>query len=185
MDVLHLADDTGRATHVANGVAAGFAGEVSNAVTQEAKERWGHMAFVMAAGTALSRLKPFRLRLTLDGALMEAKAVALLVMNGATIGGHRHVAPRAQPFDGKMDVVVVRHGALPRLLATGARLLQRRWPHDPQVAAFRCRRLHVTADEPLALTVDGETWGHRPCTVTVRPGALRVATTSLDGHCTA
>ena len=175
IDSIRLVDAEGRATCCINGTAGGFAGDVGDAVTPAMKARWGPSAFVMALGKALLHLSPYRVRVVLDESVIAKKIVALLVMNAKTIGGRRHVAPHAHLADGEMDVVLVRYAALPRLLATGVRLLRRRWRADALVETYRCRRLQVTAHAPLALNVDGEAWSNRSFEATVMPRTLRVA----------
>ena len=175
MDVLTLHDAAGRSTIAVNGVAGGFAGDVGDAVTPRMKARWGAAAFVVAVAKTLPSLTPVSVRVALDGDIVKRRVIAVLVMNGRTIGGRRLVAPQANLFDGWMDVVLVHAAPLPRLLATGGRLLQAKWPDDPNVEVHRCQRLSVAAEAPLSLNVDGEPWSDRSLTATVWAGALRVA----------
>ena len=175
VDALRLTDSSGRTTHALNGVAGGFAGDVGDAVTNALKDRWGRGAFLVAFAQMLPTLTTYSIRATLDARTLERDVVAFLIMNGRTVGGHKHVAPDASPCDGWMDVVLVRRAPFLRLLRTGARLLRRRWPADDYVEMHRCRQVHVTADRPLALNVDGEPWSNRSFQATVHPGAVQVA----------
>jgi diacylglycerol kinase family enzyme len=45
---------------------------------------------------------------------------------------------------------------------------------EPNISAFTGTEVHVSADRPFAMYADGDPLAELPCTVRIRPKALRV-----------
>ena len=109
-----------------------------------------------------------------EEARWSGNTVNVICANGRTIGGGRSVAPSARLDDGCFELVVVRHGDLPDLARTAARLLAGAWEEDDQVDILRVQSAHIRAVPGLTFNVDGDLWTERPVSVTTVPRALRV-----------
>jgi YegS/Rv2252/BmrU family lipid kinase len=121
----------------------------------------------------LGDVRPFRLRWSVDGVQQpDAKALMLVVGNGAYFGAGMHILPIARLEDGRADVLLVRDAPLWQLVAhvpalyIGAHLM----------APFAEHRTvqRLTAEVEAPVDIDGEPVGVGPVEVQVLPGALRL-----------
>ena len=160
----------------------GFDARVMAETSDDAKRRWGQLAYFRTALTVAGAMRPVPYRLTVDGDVFDVEAALVLAINcGELIPGL--VAPRLTviPDDGLLDVLVIRgggwlpslHGAARALLS--AELLER--APLKQDASFRMRAADVLIDpvEPQPFQIDGHPFDHAgSLEVSVRPGMMRV-----------
>ena len=88
---------------------------------------------------------------------IEDQLTFVCVCNGRFYGGGFNPVPEADPADGKLDVLVVRH--VPRLRIPGALTKYKagRYQELTDLARyFRTDRLKVTCDHPSPVNLDGE-----------------------------
>lgn len=135
----------------------------------------GTARYVAALARELRAFSPLEYRIEVDGVPFgPGRALLASVGNGPGYGGGMLVCPSADPADGLLDLTVL--GAVPT--ATFVRLFPSvyRGTHvrHPVVTTARGTRLRIDAPGGVAYA-DGERFGPLPVTVTVRPGALRVA----------
>jgi diacylglycerol kinase (ATP) len=106
-----------------------------------------------------------------DGGIRTEPLCNVVVANGQFFGGGLHVAPRAVPSDGRLDVQS--WGGSPTDVVRAARLL-RRGDHlgRPDVRAWSSTRARVDASRPLQVEADGEVVGRTPAEFDVLPGVL-------------
>lgn len=175
LDVIRVTSGS-KSTCAINASAGGFVGEINQVVTGELKATWGPLAYVLGTMRALPDLKEYHVSVAFDDAPPEDRPIInAVVANGRTIGGGKHVAARANPCDGLIDVVTVRWTSVAELAEVGTRLLAGTWLDHPSVTHRRVRTLHVSAEPDMWFNVDGELFTKEPVTFEVVPGALPVA----------
>ncbi|HSW42984.1 MAG TPA: diacylglycerol kinase family protein [Patescibacteria group bacterium] len=161
---------------VAAGV--GFDARVMAATTERRKRSFGFGAYFAVATVVATRIRPFPVRLVVDGVVHETDALVVFVANaGQLIPGL--LGPRLPlvPDDGLLDVLVARGGGMVGGSRAALELLFGRGVH-PEVgrfaARFTARRVEVSApvDEPIE--IDGDVIGGGHLVAEVVPGALRV-----------
>ncbi len=162
-----------------NAAAGGFSGEVDEAISREQKDRWGALAFIIGAADIAPDIPQYATEIRYvdpsgEEQCWSGDTVNVVCANGQTIGGGRRVAPSARLDDGCFELVVVRHGDLPDLARTAARLLAGAWEDDDQVDILRVQSAHIRAVPGLKFNVDGDLWTERPVRVTTVPRALCV-----------
>ena len=93
----------------------------------------------------------------IDGERIEDRLTFVCVCNGRFYGGGFNPVPEANPADGMLDVLVVRH--VPRLRIPGA-LGKYKAGHYRQLKDlaryFRTKRVKVICDHPSPVNLDGE-----------------------------
>lgn len=160
---------------VAAGV--GFDARVMAATTDRRKRSLGIAAYFATATAVAIRMRPFAVRVVVDGVAHETDALAVLVANaGELIPGLLRPRLPLVPDDGLLDILVARG----RGAAGGARaaleLLTGRGVHaaiGPYATRFAARHVEVVAaEEPIE--VDGDVVGAGRLVAEVVPGALRV-----------
>jgi diacylglycerol kinase (ATP) len=156
----------------ANVVEVGFGGTVAT-VAARLPRRLGPARYRVGIVAAWGAFRRVPMRVDHAGGRHEDLLCNVVVANGQFFGGGLHVAPRALPDDGALDLQtwggsptdVVRAA---RLLRTGAHLGR------PDVRSWRTASVRVDAERPVRVEADGEPVGWSPVTCTVLPAAVRL-----------
>ena len=175
LDVIRVShEDDVRATDYAiNVCAGGFSGVVDEVMTAELKSTWGPLAYLVGAAKALPQIESYDTRMAWDdGPEERVAAYNVVVANARTAGGGKPVAPRANPEDGLLDVVVVRADA--DLVRLAARVMMGDYLDDDDIVFNRVRSLRVRSTPGMWFNVDGELRTNAPVTFEAVPSALRV-----------
>lgn len=174
LDLIQMDHATG-GCYAVNVCAGGFSTTIDETITDGLKSTWGPFAYFVAGVKALPEMDAHEVRLDWDfGPPERVRAVNVVVGNGRTAGGGHRVAPRANPEDGLLDVVVVREGTaldvsrLAALALSGADYLD-----DELVIHNRVHRLRVEAMPGMLFNVDGEIRTDEPVTFEAVHEALR------------
>ena len=157
-----------------NVATGGFSGRVAADVTSELKEAWGPFAYVRGAAGPMAEREGYRLSLRFDQRKWEHhQCLNIVVANARTAAGGFSVAPTARPDDGRLDVVMVLAGDVLELSVVAAKLMAGDYLSDEHVTHRRATRLELVAEQPIAVSLDGEVCEGTHFTFTVRKHALR------------
>ncbi len=156
-----------------NVCAGGFSGAVDEVLTPDLKSTWGPLAYLVGAAKALPRIESYDTRMSWDGGPEErVAAYNVVVANARTAAGGKPVAPRANPEDGLLDVVVVRADA--DLVRLAALVMVGDYLDDDDIVFNRVASLRVRSSPGMWFNVDGELRTNAPVTFEAVPSALRV-----------
>ena len=179
-DVLR-AESGGVTKYIVNALTGGFSGLLHDALTDDQKARWGPFAYLLSAVETLPDLEPFRVVVGWEDGPSETLSVLnLTIANGRTAGGNGPVAPRASLEDGLLDVVFVLDAPGLELARLATRALATHaggtdYLDDDLVVFNQVQSVRLESEPGLPLIADGEPWCDTPLTVSVVPGALRLA----------
>jgi diacylglycerol kinase (ATP) len=159
-----------------NVATGGFGAETSSLADEELKDRWGKLAYFRAS---LEKARDFdvrEVRVTLDGDECMLRAVNVAVGNCRYAGGGWLAAPKANPEDGLLDLVVIEDIGLKGALALApAALAKSDYLGREGVFCARARKVRVeTQPGGLKFTADGELIGDEPVDFEVIPHILKV-----------
>jgi diacylglycerol kinase (ATP) len=159
-----------------NVATGGYGAETSALADEELKGRWGKLAYFRAS---LEKVRDFEVRevkITLDGEGHTLRAVNVAVGNCRYAGGGWLAAPKANPEDGLLDLVVIEDIGLKEALALAPAALVRSDYLDKEgVFSARARKIRVeTEPGGLEFTADGELIGDEPAEFEVIPCTLKV-----------
>ena len=153
-------------------LAAGFDAVVNERAN---RMRWprGPRRYDLAIALEMTRLRPRRYALEVDGVDHSFAGVLVAVGNCPSYGGGLRICPAADPADGLLDVVVA--GPLGRAALARLKPRLRRGTHitDPRVTSYRGREIKIGANDIIGYA-DGERIGPLPLTVSCVPGAVRL-----------
>lgn len=138
-------------------------------------DRRGALRYTAAVARGVFAYRPAEYEIQADGERWQGSALLLAVANMPQYGSNAVIAPRAVPFDGWLDLVVIgSRGALGRI-GLVPRLFDRTIHKAPGVRVSRVRQLAVSSSAPMVYHVDGEpvTGGTR-IEVRVLPGSLHL-----------
>jgi diacylglycerol kinase (ATP) len=154
----------------------GFGAETSSLVDESLKSRWGKLTYFRAS---LEKARDFdvrEVRVMLDGEERMMRAVNVAVGNCRYAGGGWPAAPRANPEDGLLDLVVIEDVGLKEALALAPAALARSdYLGKEGVFSARAKRIRIeTQPGGLEFTADGELIGDEPAEFEVIPHTLKV-----------
>lgn len=152
----------------------GLQTDILETADRELKDQFGNLAYVMASLQELAQSKLRRFEVTIDGEEHEAEGLSCMITNSASVGGAAsfNFAPDVDPSDGKLDVLVIDAAFESMVQAVGSAM-------GVEGARFK---QHWTGSEivveagggALAVTLDGESFGHTPVEVSILPEAVQV-----------
>jgi diacylglycerol kinase (ATP) len=159
-----------------NVATGGFGAETSSLADEGLKGRWGKLAYFRAS---LEKARDFDVRdvrVTLDDVERTMRAVNVAVGNCRYAGGGWLAAPRANPEDGLLDLVIIEHVGLKEVLALApAALAKSDYLGTEGIFSARAKKIRVeTQPGGLDFTADGEIIGDEPVEFEVIPHALNV-----------
>ena len=175
-DAVHIISSGIGERYFINVATGGLGMEISQAADDpKLKRRWGKLSYLRASLEAAGDGVARDVRLTLDGKPRDLRAVNISVGNCRYTGGGWPAAPRANPEDGLLDVVVVGEVTASELLSlTPKALASADYLDDEGVFFARASSLSVEADPGIGFTADGEVIGEEPVEFTVVPKAVKV-----------
>ncbi len=159
-----------------NVASGGLGAEISDANKEELKKRWGKLSYLRASLEVARNFDVREITLSLDGEERGVRAVNIAVGNCRYAGGGWLAAPKANPEDGLLDVVVIETLGLTEVLALTPPALARSDYLDKEGVYFaRAKEVRVETQPPgLDFTADGEVIGDEPAEFTVIPSTLKV-----------
>ncbi len=174
LDLIHYAHE-GRSGYAINVCAGGFSGTVGETLTPEFKASWGPLAYLVGAAKLLPDLTDYHTVIAWDdGPAERIDAFNIVVANGRTAAGGQPVAPRANPEDGLLDVVVVRAGSALDIARLTALVLAGDYITDDAIVFNQVRSVRIESTPGMWFNVDGELRTNVPIAFEVVPGALNV-----------
>jgi len=153
----------------------GIAGEKVRLADRELKDRWGILAYSIAALKAIGMVKAAHYRVKVDGIEYEADARSCLIDNAGNIGlGGLKLSKQISVDDGLLDVILLLDSSVAKMIASGEQLLERQ--ASDAFLHYQGREISVECDVPQVVQGDGEIWGETPINIQVLPGILPILT---------
>jgi len=148
---------------------------IMTGVNEDLKKRVGYLAYFVSGLKAVTFPRT-KVRITIDDQEpLEFKARTVVVGNVGFLQGGIPLLPDAQIDDGMLDVVVVAPKRFIGWLSIVARVVARRKTNDKRLARLCGHRVHVRAEKPLPMQLDGDPAGEaREITAEVHPGVVLV-----------
>ncbi len=156
--------------------AMGFDAAVSRFVNDMRMPLKGPAAYVYGTLNMLLRYRTPTLRLTGDFGQHEGPVFLAATANTPWYGGAMHIAPPANPFDGKLDVCLVGPTTKFRVLGMLSRVMRGRHVELPEVSMLRTTRLNaeLISGQDVEIWADGEPISQLPATIECVPGAVTI-----------
>jgi diacylglycerol kinase (ATP) len=173
MDLIHVEAD-GTTQWCVNAAAGGFAGRIHDALDSDLKRVWGPLSYLRSAVEVMGETEPWSVAIAVDGRQDRLEALNVVVANGRYAGRGIPIAPHADPFDGLLDLAVVRSAPVLHLSRLAPKLLRGEDPGDESFVSARGREVSREADRPRPFSVDGERIEIRRARFRLRPAALDV-----------
>ncbi|WP_437680260.1 YegS/Rv2252/BmrU family lipid kinase [Sorangium sp. So ce131] len=159
--------------------ALGLHADTVGETPQDAKQRWGVLAYIGTGLKKLMSLEPFQVEIETEDQRIHCRATAVTIANMAPARTVLAQGPAVvSPADGQLDLTIVSATTLVEAVATGLHLLKTAIDGEPverdNVGFLAVRKVRVTTDPPQHVLIDGEEAGTTPLVVECLPGALKV-----------
>ena len=159
-----------------NVATGGLGAEISAANDEDMKGRWGKLSYLRASLEVARNFEVREIVMHLDGVERKTRAVNVAVGNCRYTGGGWLAAPRANPEDGLLDIVIIEDVGVTDILSlTPSALAKSDYLDNEGVYFARAREIRIETQPPgLDFTADGEVIGDEPAEFVVLPKALKV-----------
>ncbi len=175
LDVAHVRSEKVGERYFINVATGGLGAEISDANDEETKSRWGKLSYLRASLQVARGFDVREVVMYLDDEEHRLRAVNMAIGNCRYAGGGWLAAPKANPEDGLLDVVVVEDVGLKEVLTLAPTALAKSDYLDKEGVFFiRAKEIRIETRPGLEFTVDGEVIGDDPAEFTVIPQVLKV-----------
>jgi YegS/Rv2252/BmrU family lipid kinase len=157
-------------------VGLGIAAQKVEIADRDMKDKYGIMAYSIAAVKAMKDAKQVKYKIVLDGEEIEAEGVTCLVDNAGNFGVSGFSASKKiSVFDGLLDVILVRDRSFQSFVAVGKGALEST-PSSDSYFHWQAKEIYIETDPPQSIQVDGEVGWQTPASIKIVPQAVRVKT---------
>lgn len=144
------------------------------ALTAGRLKRVGTSAYTLAALWQTLKLRSSRLRIEIDGELIEQENLFAEISNSRFTGTSFLMAPSARLDDGLLDVTLVRKLSRFRLLSLFPTIYNGKHVNYAEVTVIQGRQIRILGPTVQPMLIDGEFVGETPAEIRCLPAALRV-----------
>lgn len=175
IDLATLSSDDREDTSFLVMAGLGMDAEIMSGVNDDLKKKVGYLAYFVS-GLKAVRFPRIRVWITIDDAEpVKFKARTVVVGNVGFLQGGIPLLPDAEIDDGRLDVVVVAPKRFIGWLSIVARVVTRRKTNDKRLHRMSGHRVHVRAEQPVPMQLDGDPAGEAAeITAEVQHGVLLV-----------
>ena len=142
-------------------------------LTNEKLKRFGALGYSLAVLLRLARGMHNRMRVTVDGEIMEIVDSALVISNSKYTGGAMKIAPMADTQDGLVDMVIFQSVNRRDILNIFSRVFKGTHIGHGKVKTRRAAEIVIDSCQEL-LMADGELLGMTPLRLKVLPKELTI-----------
>lgn len=157
-----------------NVASIGLSAELANGLDPDLKRRFGRLGYALAALKVLTRVAPFKARITEKGRTTLVETYQIAVGNGRHYGGGNIVEETATIDDGHLDLYSLEMRNVWKL----ALMLRsfRSGTHGAwsEVRTARCVEFDIETRKPMPVNADGEIVTSTPARFKVHPKAVSV-----------
>ena len=143
--------------------AFGLFTEVSYKTSQQLKNIFGHVAYIMEGVKQLRDIPSFRMQVEYDGKVFQDEFIYGMVTNSVSVGGFKGMTGNDVKLDdGLFEVTLIRNPKNPIELNEILACLTNMIDDSDLIYSFKTDAVHIMAKEEVSLTLDGEFGGaHR------------------------
>jgi diacylglycerol kinase (ATP) len=171
IDLVRVRSD--RTRYFVNVSTGGFSGLVNEKLTPEIKHAWGPLAYVRSAAAALPELHAYRTTIVLDGTeRLSIDLYNVIIANGRFVAAGLPIAPKADPSDGLLDLVLIPKLPKPEMALLATEMVLGKHLSSNALIFRRAKKISVRSRPGMWFNVDGEAVGNEPAVFQVVPRAL-------------
>lgn len=170
----------------ANVAAAGLLTEVAYTVSDELKAKIGRLAYYMEGLKEFAKFRQLEVEDLVSAKIKseefnsEEKILMFIVANSASVGGFKRVAPKAQVYDGYLDVVILKGLNIAEMIEIAPAIISGKHINHDKVIYLKTKNINIKTDKKLTVDVDGEKAGQLPMAFKVLEKELQLVVRGGD-----
>lgn len=137
---------------------------------------FGHLSYMLGVFHRTVSLKPFALKMEIDGNKIERENVFVEISNSRYTGKDFLMAPAASIDDGLLDITLLNKLSRTRLLQCLPKIFTGEHIKMKEVETFKARRIKIETEPAKTLTPDGQLTGATPIEIECLTKSLEVIT---------
>ena len=156
--------------------AFGLFTEVSYKTSQQLKNIFGHVAYIMEGVKQLRDIPSFRMQVEYDGKVFQDEFIYGMVTNSVSVGGFKGMTGKNVKLDdGLFEVILVREAKNPLELQQIVAGLFSKNQDSPMVDRFKASKVIFESEKSISWTLDGEyADDHQLVEIDVCPKAINI-----------
>jgi diacylglycerol kinase family enzyme len=132
------------------------------------------LRYLLPTVRGLFHARESRVRLTVDGQVLEREAFCIMVAKGAYSGGGMRFGSQVALDDGRFEVTLFRPMPVWKMLVKTPKLYSGALHNEPTIEKLTACRIAIDAVPPLLAEVDGDVIGQAAVSMTVVPQRIPV-----------
>ncbi len=157
-----------------NELQAGIGGSVVKNVNGKEKRLGGSLAYSIKTLAEVLSYQNEPMRISFEGRKIESEFLGVVVANGAYTGGSMNLAPKADPFDNSLDLLLMYAQGIPGRLNSFRKIYSGSHISSGHFGYFSVKNLSLSSAANVILEADGEILPQLPCRIEVIPSALKI-----------
>jgi YegS/Rv2252/BmrU family lipid kinase len=133
------------------------------------------LPYVVSVLRALVKFQNVSVTVTTESETVREKSVFVSIANARYLAGGMHFAPMAELADGYLDLAIIGDIGKLGLIRQIPNVFLGKHTDHPKFRHRRAKSIRIECTSDVEVQLDGELCGRAPVTVSVVPGALRVA----------
>ncbi len=135
--------------------------DISYSTPQNLKNTLGHAAYIIEALGAITKLRPYHMKVWFDGEIVEGDFIYGQITNSLSVGGFKNFGARHMAFsDGLFETVLIKNPTNPIQLQKIVNSLLTENLDDELIIFRRTSKIAVKCVEEVPWTIDGEFGGN-------------------------
>jgi diacylglycerol kinase (ATP) len=132
------------------------------------------LRYLLPTVRGLFHARESRVRLTVDGQVLERDAFCIMVAKGTYSGGGMRFGSHVALDDGRFEVTLFRPMPVWKMLVKTPKLYSGELHNEPTIEKLTGCHIEIAADPPLLAEVDGDVIGDAAVSMTVLPQRIPV-----------
>lgn len=168
-----------------NVAAGGLMSDVAYKVSVDAKTVMGKFAYYAQGVIDFPQqiFKSIDITINSEEVKFEDKeSLMFIVANTPSVGGFKHLAPKAKINDNKLDVFVIHKPEIGKVISLFVQILKGEYKNNPDITYFQTKRIDIDCKnvKDFKIDIDGEQGGFLPVTIEAVPHAVKFLVPKAD-----
>lgn len=157
-----------------NNAAGGRITEITYAVKESMKSKWGRLAYLFSGLTVLPKLSPVNVEISYNDEIFKGEILLFFVNKSNSVGGMETLCPPAELNSGMFELLILKKVSPKKLFQLFASIKKGTHLSSLDVIHARTGKVEVKSDADLNVSYDGVYGGKAPYILEVIPEALEV-----------
>lgn len=157
-----------------NNAAGGKITEITYAVKESMKSKWGRLAYLFSGLRILPKLSPVDVEISYNDQLFQGEILLFFVNKSNSVGGMETLCPPAQLNSGMFELLILKKVSPQKLFQLFASIKKGTHLESEHVIHARTNKVEIRSMADLNISYDGVYGGKAPYTLEVIPEALEI-----------